>query len=77
MTVDVFAQFPSKLDEIGATGAQRFGDEGIVEQSQQQMLDRDELVPLAAGAGKGGVDGEFQLFAQHDRGSTAVTGDLT
>ncbi len=56
---DVLAQFRI----IAAAGAQHLGGGWIVEQAQQQVLDRHVLVPLLPRLLEGVIQGEFELFA--------------
>jgi len=58
--------------DIGAAGAQHVGRRSIVEQGQQEMLDRHEFMTLLARLLECEIQCEFKFLAQHD-GSTSTT----
>ena len=60
-SVDIAAQ----LFRIGAAGLQDLGGSWIVQQRQQEVLHRHELMATLPGPLEGLVQREFQLFAQH------------
>ncbi|MOA10774.1 hypothetical protein D3C78_1306780 [compost metagenome] len=63
------------LDEVGQghaqivnarrAGAQHFGRTGVVEQSEQKVLNGDEFVALLTGLDKGHVQADFQFLGNH------------
>ena len=59
------ADVTAQAFDIGAAGAQYLGRRRIVQQRQQQMFDRHELVLLLPCALERLVEGKFKLFAQH------------
>ena len=60
---DEIRQGPPQLVEIGSAGAQHLGRRGIVEQGEQEMLDRHEFVTLLPRGLEGHVQRDFELFA--------------
>ena len=59
--IDELLQIMLELVEIGATGAQNGRGSLIVKESQQQMLDRHELMTLRTGLLEGKIEGDFEL----------------
>ncbi len=65
MLIDESADLAAQLLDVRRAGAQDFGGGGIVEQGQQQVLDRDEFVPFLAGLDKGHVQADFEFLRDH------------
>src|SRR5512145_2301497 len=63
---DELAQFGAQSFDVGATGAQYPYCGWVVEQCQQKMLHRHELMTLGAGLLEGLVESKFKFFAKHD-----------
>jgi hypothetical protein len=55
----------AQLVDVGADLAQHVQRDAVVEQRQQQVLHRHELVTLGLGLAKGFVEGDFEIFAEH------------
>ena len=60
-TGEALAQFV----DVGGACAQDFGRGGIVQQREQQMLDRDELMAFLPGFDKGHVQTDFKFLRNH------------
>jgi len=56
---DKSCQRLAQVIDVGRAGAQHFGGAGVVQQGQQQVLDRDELVALLTRLDKGHVKANF------------------
>jgi hypothetical protein len=54
-----------QLVDLRRAGLQHLGSGRVVAQREQQVLDRDELVPLLAGLHEGHVQTDFQLLGNH------------
>ena len=65
MRSDELGQCLAQLIDAGRAGAQHFGRGGIVQQREEQMLDRDELVALLARLDERHVQADFQLLRDH------------
>ncbi len=57
--VDVLDQRPAQLFEVDAAGFHHPGRVRLIDQREQQVLERGELVAALVGLGQGGVDGLF------------------
>ena len=55
----------SQVVNIGRAGAQHLGRAGVVQQRQQQVLDRDEFVSLLASLDECHVQAYFQFLGNH------------
>jgi hypothetical protein len=62
---DDVAQVLPEAAVVGAAGLQHLHGRRVVEQRQQQVLDRHELMPGFAGLLVALADGEFEIFAEH------------
>ena len=51
--------------DLGRAGLEHLGGRGVVAQREQQVLDRDELVPLLPRLDEGHVQADFQLLGDH------------
>ena len=63
--IDKFDQVTAQTANVGAAGFQHPNRIVVVEQRQQQMLYRHELVAFGPGATKGVVERLFQILAKH------------
>lgn len=63
--VDELLQIMAQLVEIGSTGAQHAGRRLVIQQGQQQVLDRHELMTLGARLLESQIEGDFELSIQH------------
>src|SRR5690606_37151721 len=61
----------TQIFNIGATGREYFHDSAVVEHSQEQVLNRHELVTMATSMPEGLIQGHFQFFAEH--GDTSLS----
>jgi hypothetical protein len=55
----------AQLVEVGPTGPQHTGGCLVVQQGEQQMLDRHELMTLGTGLLESQIEGDFELSIQH------------
>jgi hypothetical protein len=62
---DVLGQALAQLVHVGAAGPQDLRRRGVVEQGQQQVLDRDEFVALLARLDERHVKADFELLGDH------------
>ncbi len=62
---DVLRQVLAQLVHVGAAGAQHFGGGGVVQQREEQVLDRDELVALLPRLDERHVQADFELLRDH------------
>ena len=60
--VDVLAKVGLKPLHVAADGGQGFGNLRVGEQCQQQVLDRQQVVPFHARSHKGRVKGFLQVI---------------
>ena len=65
VVLDEVGQCGAQIVDVGGAGTQHFSRAGVVQQGEQQMLDRDELVTLLAGLDKGHVQTDFQFLGNH------------
>ena len=63
--LDEVGQARAQLFDLRRAGLEHFGGRGVVEQGEQQVLGRDELVALLACLDKGHVQGHFQFLGNH------------
>ena len=59
VVLDEIAQGFAQVVNVGGASAQHFGRAGVVQQSQQQVLNGDEFVALLTGFNKGHVQADF------------------
>jgi hypothetical protein len=71
---DEIAQVLAKIVNVCSAGPQHFGRRRVVQQGQEQMLDRDELMTLLTGLDKGHVQADFQLLSDHASSITHCRG---
>ncbi len=64
---DELGQRLAQLVDVGGAGAQHFGRGGIVQQRQQQMLDRYKFVPFLARLHERHVQADFKFLGDHLR----------
>ena len=65
VVLDEVRQRCAQIIDIGRASAQHFSGTGVVQQGQQQVLHRDELVTLLTGLDKGHVQADFQFLGNH------------
>ncbi len=65
VVLDEIAQSFAQIIDVGCASAQHFGGAGVVQQSQQQVLNRNEFVALLTGLNKGHVQTDFQFLGNH------------
>ncbi len=63
--LDELVQFLAQTIDVGADCLQHVDRDGVVEQRQQQMLDRHPLMPLRTSFFERQVQRDFEIFAQH------------
>ena len=62
---DEGAQVIAQLLDAGTARPQRLGRRGVIEQGQEQVLDRDELMALLPSLNKGHVQADFEFLGNH------------
>jgi hypothetical protein len=70
--VDVLGQLALELQHVGTAGVQDLLDFRNVQQSEQQVLDGDELVTLLPRTAEALIDSEFEFTAEHAQLSSIV-----
>jgi len=65
VVLDEVGQGGAQVVDVGGASTQHLGRAGVVQQGQQQVLDRDELVALLTGLDKGHVQADFQFLGNH------------
>ncbi len=63
--IDEFAEILPQQVNFGTAGTQGVGSRGIVQQGQQQVLDRDEFVAFLARLDEGHVQADFEFLGNH------------
>ncbi|OQA30604.1 MAG: hypothetical protein BWY57_02757 [Betaproteobacteria bacterium ADurb.Bin341] len=66
---DKLAQILAQSVDFGAAGAQRFGSGRVVQQGEQKVLNRDELMALLPCLDKGQVQADFEFLGNHQLSS--------
>ncbi len=66
---DELMQLLAQAIDVGADRLQHVDRHRVVEQCEQQMLDRHPLVALGSGFLECKVQGDFEIFAQHRVGT--------
>ena len=62
---DVLCEVLAQLVHVCAAGAQHLGGGGVIEQREQQVLDRNELVAFLAGLHERHVQTDFEFLGDH------------
>jgi hypothetical protein len=71
---DEIGQRFAQIVDVGGASAKHFGRAGVVQQSQQQMLDGDEFMTLLPGFDEGHVQADFKFLGNHDFFLGAILG---
>ena len=66
----------AQVIDLRRTSAQHFCRTGVVQQGQQQVLDRDELMALLPCLDKGHVQTDFQFLGNHVNSLNALLRDF-
>ena len=64
LAVEIGADRLAKLVQVDAAGGHHLGGMGVVDQREQQMLERRIFVPAVAGFGQGGVQGLLEFAGE-------------
>ena len=72
--LDEAGQALAQFVDVGDAGAQDLGSRRVVQQGEQQVLDRDEFVTLLPGLDEGHVQTDFQLLRNHASSITHCSG---
>ena len=72
--LDEPGQALAQLVHVRHAGAQDLGSRRVVQQGEQQVLDRDEFVTLLPGLDEGHVQTDFQLLSNHASSITHCSG---
>jgi hypothetical protein len=75
--LDEFRQLAAQLDHVRAAGPQHLARGIVVQQRQQQVLDRHELVSTRPRPLEGGVEIKLQILAQHDKPPAATAAPIS
>ena len=65
LLVDEFGELPAQLGNVRVAGLEDLVDARYVEQGEQQVLDRHELMTALSRPLKGLIQTEFELAAEH------------
>ena len=71
---DEIGQRFAKVVDVGRASSQHLGGAGVVQQRQEQVLHRDELMTLLPGLHEGHVQTDFKFLGNHDFFLGAVLG---